>query len=237
VEQEHISAKYNLGRCYYYGNGVKQDYGSAVSLFTQSAGQGNTDANKYLAFCYAEGLGIVENYDKAIERGAKIYAEILGYGLSCDAFHITAPHPDGNGAVIAMNKAFANSGLQHSDISYISAHGTGTMANDISEAKALRKVFGKKLDDIPVSSIKSLMGHAMGAASAIEAVASVLAINESRLPINANWTSQEADMNLQIVSMPQEKEINCVLSNSFAFGGNICTVIIGKPGYRTGVAV
>lgn len=185
----------------------------------------------------AEGAAILilERYDLAVERGASIFAEIAGYGNSCDAYHITSPHPEGYGAVIAMNKALENSGLTYEHLDYISAHGTGTKANDTSESKALEKVLKDRTSDVPVSSIKSLMGHTMGAASAIEAVASILAIHESKLPVNENVEEIEAGIKLNIVKEPTNAEVNCVLSNSFAFGGNISTLILKNHRLEAGV--
>lgn len=178
----------------------------------------------------AEGAAILilERYDLAIKRGATIYAEIAGYANSCDAYHITSPHPEGYGAVIAMNKALAHSALSYQDIDYISAHGTGTKANDTTESKALKKIFKEKASEIPVSSIKSLMGHTMGAAGAIEAVASILAIHESKIPINQHLEEIEPGIDLNVIHEPTASNVNYVLSNSFAFGGNISTLILKK---------
>ncbi|WP_202080461.1 beta-ketoacyl-[acyl-carrier-protein] synthase family protein [Caldalkalibacillus salinus] len=179
----------------------------------------------------AEGAAVLllERYDLAVQRGATIYAEIAGYANSCDAHHITSPHPEGYGAVIAMNKALENSGLNATDIDYISAHGTGTKANDTTEFKGLQKVFQHHVHEIPVSSIKSLMGHTMGAAGAIEAVASVLAIHESKLPVNQNLETLDPEINLNVVNRPTDRAVDFVLSNSFAFGGNISSLILKKP--------
>ncbi|MFC7440516.1 beta-ketoacyl-[acyl-carrier-protein] synthase family protein [Laceyella putida] len=178
----------------------------------------------------SEGAGVLllERYDLAVKRGATIYAEFAGYANSCDAFHVTAPHPEGDGAVLAMRKALENSGLTPENIDYISAHGTGTPANDKIEAKAVHKIFGERSRKIPISSIKSMIGHTMGAASAIEAVASVLAIHYGRVPPNANLRQMDPDFPLLVANEAIEMEIHAVLSNSFAFGGNISTLILKK---------
>lgn len=178
----------------------------------------------------AEGAGvlILERLDLAVERGATIYAEIAGYANSCDAHHITAPHPEGDGAVLAMEKALINSSMTYADIDYISAHGTGTKANDQTEGKAIKRIFKEKASEIPISSIKSLLGHTMGAASAIEAVASTLAIYHSRLPVNQNLINLDPELDLNVVCQPQKARVQSVLSNSFAFGGNISTLILKK---------
>ena len=174
---------------------------------------------------------VLEDYDHAISRGARIYAEVSGFGLSCDAYHPTAPDPEGSGAVLAMNKALAQSRLTANDISYISAHGTGTKANDFHEVNAMYKVFGDKLADIPVNGIKSMVGHCMGAASALEAVAAVKSIQEQVVPPTRNTQeiddsfAYEIDVNNQ---QARPKKIDHVMSNSFAFGGNICSVIFSK---------
>ena len=172
---------------------------------------------------------VLESYESAKKRSATIYAEILGYGNSCDAYHATAPHPEGQGARLAIHKAFNSSGTKKSDIGYISAHGTGTKANDAAESYALTQTFGDAIKSIPVSSIKSMFGHAMGAAAAIEAVASVLVLNEGRLPVNMNLEHLDPKIGLNVVSKPTAaKDIDCILSNSFAFGGNISCIILSQ---------
>jgi 3-oxoacyl-[acyl-carrier-protein] synthase II len=179
----------------------------------------------------SEGCGILllESLESALKRGAKIYAEIGGSGHSCDAYHPTAPHPEGKGAAIAIKKALKNSNLEAGDIDYISAHGTGTQANDNHEAKAVNKVFKDFTPNILISSIKSMLGHTMGAASAIEAIASILAINSSTVPPNANLSKLDKSFNLNVSSEKNLKaDIKNVISNSFAFGGNISTLVLKK---------
>ena len=171
---------------------------------------------------------VLESYESAKKRNAKIYAEILGYGNSCDAYHVTAPHPEGRGIMLALRKAFEHSGVDKKDIDYISAHGTGTKANDSSESFALGKFFGEDAKRIPISSIKSMMGHTMGAAAAIEAVASVLVLNNDKLPVNLNLNNQDPKIELNVVSKPTDSEGKCILSNAFAFGGNISCIVLKK---------
>lgn len=171
---------------------------------------------------------LLERYDLAVQRGATILAEFGGYANSCDAFHVTAPHPEGDGAALAMHKALQASGLTPEDIDYISAHGTGTPANDKQEAKAVHRIFGERSRQIPISSIKSMIGHTMGAASAIEAVASVLAIKHGKVPPNIHLNEMDPDFPLQVPTEAKEMNIRAALSNSFAFGGNISTLILKK---------
>ena len=182
----------------------------------------------------SEGAGvlILEDYDKARQRGAKIYAELLGYGLACDAHHPTAPHPDGIGAQASMRRALQEANLDLEAISYISAHGTGTHANDSSESLAVSKVFGSRANELPVSSIKSMLGHTMGAASAIEAVACALAIGSQVIPPTVNYqTSDPECLQTVVPNQAQEHPVEVAMSNSFAFGGNIATIVMkrGEP--------
>lgn len=179
----------------------------------------------------SEGAGVLvlEKYDRAIARGAKIYAELLGYGLACDAHHPTAPHPDGIGARASMQRAFQETSLEPGAISYISAHGTGTRANDSSESLAVRKVFGSRANQLPVSSIKSMLGHTMGAASAIEAVTCALVITSGLIPPTVNY--QESDPECLQAVVPNQAiacPVEIAMSNSFAFGGNIATIVMKR---------
>lgn len=171
---------------------------------------------------------VLESYESAKKRNAKIYAEFLGYGNSCDAYHVTAPHPEGRGILLALKKAFEHSGVTKKDIDYISAHGTGTKANDVSESYALTQFLGEDAKRIPISSIKSMIGHTMGAAAAIEAVASVLVLNKKKLPVNMNITTQDPQIGLNVVSKPTERDAKCILSNAFAFGGNISCIVLKR---------
>ncbi len=174
---------------------------------------------------------VIEELEHALSRNATIYAEIKGYGLACDAHHPTAPDPEGSGAILSMTKALQNADLQNHEIDYISAHGTGTKANDAHEAKAMNKVFGEYLSDTPVSGIKSMLGHCMGAASALEGVASVLSIQDQIIPPTMN--TQQLDEHFNVVfpvvnTTISNKPVNNVISNAFAFGGNICSVVFSK---------
>ncbi|XXM71986.1 beta-ketoacyl-[acyl-carrier-protein] synthase family protein [Lysinibacillus sphaericus] len=171
---------------------------------------------------------VLEERDRAIARGATIYAELLGCGLSCDAHHPTAPHPQGLGAIAAMEKTLFDAGVEKESISYISAHGTGTKANDTIESLAIKEVFGEAADHIPVSSIKSMLGHTMGAASAIEAVTCALAIHNNLIPPTMNFKEPDMDCIKNVVPNHSiHGEVKYTLSNSFAFGGNISTILMG----------
>ena len=179
----------------------------------------------------SEGAGvlILEDYEKAIQRGAKIYAELLGYGLACDAHHPTAPHPDGIGAQASMLRSLKESDLELDEIAYISAHGTGTRANDSSESLAVRKVFGEQADNLPISSIKSMLGHTMGAASAIEAIACALIVGSSIIPPTMNYSEPDPECLQGVVpNQAIERHVEVAMSNSFAFGGNIATIVMKR---------
>ncbi|WP_074409455.1 beta-ketoacyl-[acyl-carrier-protein] synthase family protein [Aquimarina megaterium] len=177
------------------------------------------------------GIMVLEELKHALERGAKIYGEISGYGLSCDAYHPTAPDPDGNGAALAMKKALEYSGLTIDDISYISAHGTGTKANDSHEVNAMYKVFGEKLTDIPIHCLKSVIGHCMGAASAFEGISAVLSLQEQIIPSTKNTEKTDESFPISIdlnTKDIKQTKITNIMSNSFAFGGNICSLIFSQ---------
>ncbi len=179
----------------------------------------------------SEGAGVLvlEDYERARARGARIYAELLGYGLACDAYHPTAPHPDGLGAQASMHSALREAQLAPAAVSYISAHGTGTRANDSSESLAVRKVFASRADEIPVSSIKSMLGHTMGAASAIEAITCALAISEGIIPPTANYREPDPECLHNVV--PNQAlvcPVEVAMSNAFAFGGNIATIVMRR---------
>lgn len=178
-----------------------------------------------------EGAGILvlEELEHALKRNAPIFAEVKGYGLSCDAYHPVAPDPEGKGAIRAMKSALSKARLEADDISYISAHATGTPSNDSHEYTAMYEVFKEKLSDIPVCGIKSMLGHCMGAASIFEAIASVLSIKDQVLPPTINVTEIDPEfeyLNVHNVSKPMK--IENVMSNAFGFGGNISSVIFSK---------
>lgn len=175
-----------------------------------------------------EGAGILvlESLQHARARGAEIYAEILGYGLSCDAYHMTGSHPENRGAFRAMEKALAASDRSTADISYVCAHGTGTKSNDMHESRSLQLLFGERAKGIPVSSIKSMLGHTMGAASAIEAGICAMAIREQRIPPTANLKTVDPEFDLDYVKQARTLELHSVMNNAYAFGGsNACLIL------------
>ena len=172
---------------------------------------------------------VIESFEHARSRKAKIYAEVLGYGLGSDAYHPVAPHPDGKGAIKAIREALDNARLNPEDIDYINAHGTGTSSNDKIETGVIKKIFGRKAYRIPVSSIKSMLGHTMGAASAMEAVACALAIKEGIIPPTINYETPDPECDLDYVpNKARKQKVDVALSNSFAFGGNVGVLLLGK---------
>jgi 3-oxoacyl-[acyl-carrier-protein] synthase II len=176
-----------------------------------------------------EGAGVLllESYESALKRNAKIYAEILGYGLYCDAYHATAPDPKGIARV--MEKALQEAGLTYKDVDYISAHGTGTIPNDKAECEAIKNVFKDRYKDVMVSSIKSMLGHPMGAASAIEAVACCLAVRDDIVPPTMNYETPDPDCDIDCVPNKARKAtVRIALNNGFAFGGNNACVVFRK---------
>ena len=179
-------------------------------------------------FVLGEGAGclMLEEYQHAKQRGANIYAEIVGFGMSADAFHITAPPEGGEGAASAMNNALLDAKLDKSVIDYVNAHGTSTPAGDIAETLAIKSVFKENAQDLIVSSTKSMTGHLLGAAGAIEAIFSILAIKENICPptINLENPDEECDLNYS-ANQATHKDINYSLSNSFGFGGTNASLI------------
>jgi len=173
-------------------------------------------------FVVAEGAGVVilEELEHAKRRGAKIYAELVGYGYNGDAYHITAPCPDGEGFIRCMNMALKDGGLSPDDVDYINAHGTSTDLNDHTETIAIKAVFKDRAHKIPVSSTKSMVGHLLGAAGAVEAIFSLLAMRDNICPPTINYETPDPDCDLDYVPNKARKQhIDCVLSNSFGFGG------------------
>lgn len=168
---------------------------------------------------------VLENYDHAVKRGAKIYAELAGYGASNDAYHETAPHPDGEGAAIAINKALETSGLKPDEIDHINAHATATPLGDKAESTALEKVFTDSYAKIPVNSIKGAVGHMLGSAGAIESIASIKAIETGWLPPTLHCTDPDPEAPPNLVLEPTKQQVTNVLSNSFGFGGQNGTLI------------
>ncbi len=181
-------------------------------------------------FVMGEGAGIVvlEEYEHAKARGAKIYAEVKGYGLSGDAYHITAPSEDGDGAERSMRAALRNSGLEASDIDYINAHGTSTMA-DVIELGAVERLLGEHASNVTMSSTKSATGHLLGAAGAIEAIFSILAIRDQVCPPTINLDNPAVETPLDLAAnTKRERKVDVALSNSFGFGGTNASVIFAK---------
>lgn len=182
-------------------------------------------------FVMGEGAGVLvlEDLDYALARNAKIYAEIVGYGETTDAYHITNPAPEGEGAVKAMRKAIESALIKPSDIEYINAHGTATSVNDATETTAIKRVFGENAYSIPVSSTKGATGHTLGAAGAIEAAISVLSIKNSIVPPTINYENYDPECDLNYVPNEAEKrEIKYAMSNSFGFGGHNSVLIFRK---------
>ena len=185
-------------------------------------------------FIMSEGAGILvlEERERAIKRGAKIYAELVGYGQSSDAYDMVAPDPEGKGATLAMELAVKEAGLQPKDIDYINAHGTSTHVGDIAESNAIAKMFGDKVQNpnLSVSSTKSMTGHMLGGAGAAEAIISILAMRDGIVPPTINLDNQDPEVaNLDYTPhKAKEKEMNTVLSNSFGFGGHNAVLVFKK---------
>jgi 3-oxoacyl-[acyl-carrier-protein] synthase II len=186
-------------------------------------------------FIMGEGSGclILEELEHAKARGAKIYAEMVGAGMSADAYHITASHPEGLGAKLVMQSALEDAGLKPEDIDYINVHGTSTHVGDISEAKAIKDVFGEAAFKLNISSTKSMTGHLLGAAGAVEAMATVLAVQNDIVPPTINHEEddkdEEIDYNLNFTfNKAQKREVRAALSNTFGFGGHNACVVFKK---------
>ncbi len=182
-------------------------------------------------FLIAEGSAvlILEDRDHAVTRGAKIYAEILGYGMSGDAYHMTAPDPEGDGARRAMQNALHWAGLTTDQIGYINAHGTSTSMNDRLETLAIKRVFGDLAPSIPISSSKSMIGHTLGAAGAVEALVCILAMRDGMLPPTINYETPDPDCDLDYVPNTARKaDVKASMSNSFGFGGHNVSLVLGR---------
>ena len=184
-------------------------------------------------FVVGEGAGalILEDYDHAIARGAKIYAELIGGGFSSDAYHITAPHPEGYGALLSMKDALDDAGIQPEEVDYINTHGTSTPLGDPQELKAIVDLFGEHAYKMNISSTKSMTGHLLGGAGAIEAVASLLAMQHQIVPPTINHFTEDPEVDNRLnltLNKAQERKIDVVLSNGFGFGGHNATVIFKK---------
>jgi len=182
-------------------------------------------------FVMGEGAGILilEELEHALNRGATIYAEIVGYGATGDAYHLTAPAPDGEGAQRAMKRALKDAGLEPKDIQYINAHGTSTPANDFNETRAIQAVFGEYAKKVNVSSTKSATGHMLGAAGAVEAVISAMVVGSGIIPPTINYEHPDPELDLNYTpNKSVERDVSAVLSNSFGFGGHNTTLAIKR---------
>ncbi|HEX8292256.1 MAG TPA: beta-ketoacyl-[acyl-carrier-protein] synthase family protein [Pyrinomonadaceae bacterium] len=172
---------------------------------------------------------VLETLKRAAARGARVFAEVGGYGLSCDAHHMTAAHPEGDGAARAMRQALEQCGARPEDVSYISAHGTGTPTNDRLETIAVKRLFREHAYRVPISSVKSMLGHTMGAASAIEAAVCALAAHEDRIPPTINLEEPDPECDLDYVpNRAREQRVDLAMNNAYAFGGNNASLILRK---------
>ncbi|WP_299581575.1 beta-ketoacyl-ACP synthase II [uncultured Sunxiuqinia sp.] len=184
-------------------------------------------------FVMGEGSGalILEEYEHAVKRGAKIYGEVAGGGMSADAYHMTAPDPDGKGATLVMKWAMEDAGIKPEDVDYINVHGTSTPLGDIAEPKAIQKCFGEHAYNLSISSTKSMTGHLLGAAGAIEGIASILAIKDGIIPPTINHFTDDPEIDSKLdftFGKAKERNVNYALSNTFGFGGHNATVIFKK---------
>jgi 3-oxoacyl-[acyl-carrier-protein] synthase II len=190
------------------------------------------DANRD-GFVLGEGAGaiILEEYEHAKARGAKIYAEMVGGGMSADAYHLTAPHPEGLGAIAVMQETLSDANMKPEDVDYINVHGTSTPLGDATELKAIQKVFGEHAYEMNISSTKSMTGHLLGAAGVIEAIACILTVKNGVVPptINNATIDPEIDPKLNLtLNKSQERNVDVALSNTFGFGGHNASVIFKK---------
>lgn len=184
-------------------------------------------------FVMGEGSGILvfEEYEHAIARGAKIYAEVTGAGMSADAYHITAPHPDGHGATNVMRLALEDSGIKPEEVDYINVHGTSTPLGDIAELKAVKDVFGEHAYDLNISSTKSMTGHLLGATGAIEALACIHAINSGTIPPTINFEVEDPEIDYKLnltLNKAQKRDVKVAMNNTFGFGGHNSCIVFRK---------
>ncbi|NMB70611.1 MAG: beta-ketoacyl-[acyl-carrier-protein] synthase II, partial [Bacteroidales bacterium] len=174
---------------------------------------------------------VIEEYEHARKRGARIYCELMGAGLTADAYHLTAPHPEGLGARKVMELAVKDAGLNPEQIDYINMHGTSTPLNDVAEATAVKAVFGDHAYRMHLSSTKSMTGHLLGAAGVVEAIATILAIRDSIVPPTMHFTTEDPNIDYKLnftFNKAQQREIRYALSNTFGFGGHNVSVVFGK---------
>jgi 3-oxoacyl-[acyl-carrier-protein] synthase II len=182
-------------------------------------------------FVVAEGAGILilEELEFALKRNAKIYGELVGYGYTGDAYHITAPPPDGDGAARCMRMAIKDAGLRPEEIDYINAHGTSTPLNDVTETLAIKTVFGEYAKKVPISATKSMTGHLLGAAGSTEAIFTILAIRDGIIPPTINYEEPDPECDLDYVpNVARKKSLNVAMSNAFGFGGMNATLVLKK---------
>jgi 3-oxoacyl-[acyl-carrier-protein] synthase II len=184
-------------------------------------------------FVLGEGAGclILEEYEHAKARGAKIYCEVMGGGLSADAYHITAPHPEGLGAKLVMRNALEDAGMTPEDIDYVNVHGTSTPLGDVQEARAIEAIFGEHAYKLNISSTKSMTGHLLGAAGAIESIATIMALQEGIIPPTINFSTVDPELNPKLnftFNKAQSRVVNAVMSNTFGFGGHNTSAIFRK---------
>jgi 3-oxoacyl-[acyl-carrier-protein] synthase II len=184
-------------------------------------------------FVLGEGAGaiVLEEYEHAKARGAKIYAEVIGGGMSSDAYHITAPHPEGIGVIAVMKNCLENSGIKPEDVDHINTHGTSTPLGDVAELKAISAVFGDHAKNININSTKSMTGHLLGAAGAIESIASILAIKHGTVPPTINHSTVDKNINPELnltLNKAQKRDIKVAMSNTFGFGGHNACVAFKK---------
>jgi 3-oxoacyl-[acyl-carrier-protein] synthase II len=182
-------------------------------------------------FVSAEGCGILilESLDHALARGARIYAEMLGYGVSSDAYHVSAPDPEGKGSALAMRRAIADAGLTPEDIQYINAHATATLIGDPAEVVAIKSVFGPRAYEIPCNATKSMIGHPMGASGAVEAIATIMTIQDGILHPTINYENPDPECDLDCVPNEARKaQVDIALTNSFGFGGQNACLVLGR---------
>ncbi|MFK8061498.1 MAG: beta-ketoacyl-ACP synthase II [Polaribacter sp.] len=184
-------------------------------------------------FVLGEGAGalVLESYEHAKARGAKIYAEVIGGGMSSDAYHMTAPHPEGVGVIAVMKSCLENSGIKPEDVDHINTHGTSTPLGDVAELKAISAVFGDHAKNININSTKSMTGHLLGAAGAIESIASILAMKNGIIPPTINHSNVDENINSELnltLNKPQKREIKVAMSNTFGFGGHNACVAFKK---------